>query len=193
MPPWSGQYVVSLSVPGGEESAIKWRITYTDSDGVSRTIGSTFYTAYVDENQGVLLIPVLAGAPATENNSWIASAAGFIQPGSLSQLTWNVPIPLAEGVRLDEWRYRCRKVGGSDFNQAVLVKMDDVTGSTNLSTLTAAATGYQTLADVTLSDVITSPNLYTVSIAMDPFTVAGDVRGLWLSFTYTRFNGQQGV
>ena len=56
-PPYDGTYEVEIAVPGGEESAIKWRVSFVDIFGNARTIGSTHYTSQVDEHEAKIFIP----------------------------------------------------------------------------------------------------------------------------------------
>lgn len=189
-----GTYEEDLSVPGGEESAIAWRATFTDEHGTSRTIGGTCYTSQIDENEPTLIIAAPEFQGLTENAFW-NFATGHLTPSAVAVPAQMVaPVVLPEGVEITEFRVRGFSNDTGDTGVFELRRVNNTGTSTLLATLTLTqGGGWQLLADTSLAEVVASPNIYIITAHLDSDDSVLNSRLAYASLTYIRRTMRQVV
>ena len=191
-PPYSGLWVEALVVPGGEEAGIRWQYTWKDEVGINRTHGITHYTAMIDEHLTELILPLDAGIPLG-GQTWGFSTGGALEPGTANKfLNFNVPLPIPEGVLIEEFEARLFRDATHDTCTCKLIR-GDINGAptTPLATLTGATGGWSTQANVSLNETVTNPNSYHAHLSMRGIDAGQDARAAWVKIKYCRFNQQQ--
>lgn len=186
-PPWSGQYVETLSVPGGEESGIRFRVTYVDSDGASRTIGDVMYTSNVDEHTTELMIPAVGGLMHTSTEGYQVSG-GLVAAEVGDSALWSSEVKLAVGVEITDFEARLRRTNSADSAVCRLMKVTTPYGISALSTLTCPAGGWSTQADATLAETVAVGSMYLAEFncATDAGGSLGDGAAAWARVTFIR-------
>ena len=191
-PPYSGTWVEALTVPGGEEAGIRWRISWKDEDGTTRTIGNTHYTARIDEHLTELILPLDAGLPANDGVTWFALSGGQLQPGTANVLQdWRTPIPMPEGVVVEEFEARVFRDATHDIASVRLIRGNIDGLATTLVTLTGATGGWSTQVNTAVSETVTNPNSYHADLQLRGVDLVADARCAWVKVKYCRFTQQQ--
>ena len=193
-PPYAGLWVEALVLPDGEEAGIRWQYSWTDEDGVTRTHGGTFYTAELDEHSSVFIIPAGECVPELDSTLWRFSVFGFVRPNDLNLQQFILPITLPEGVTVTEVMVRVHAFGASDSVVCTFNRISNTGGRTIVATLTATGgSAWQDVVSGTLSETVTSPNIYQLGIEMNANIAAVDTRFLYCRVTYDRFTNRQKV
>ena len=187
-PPYSGTWIEALVVPGGEEAGIRWRYSWTDEDGTTRTHGHTHYTARIDENQVELIFTADQGVPrGSAGNDYVMETGSRVRPFALNVfLAWIIPFALPLGVTIEEFEARLYRETSSDTCTCILNRSDiDGTGTAR-STLTGSTGGWSTQSDTSVTEVVTADLSYHAVISLRGVVAANDAMFSWVRLVYDR-------
>lgn len=128
----------------GEESIIRWRVQFTDRNGVGQTIAGAQSSANVDEEASIdIEFGYIDAAPANETFPWIK--AGYLSVRSTGLGLYVVDLAQPLGVVATGWAVRLYRNSTSDGAVGTLRKVSSTGGLTTIDTLTHATTSWADL------------------------------------------------
>tara|TARA_R110000787_G_scaffold7296_6_gene25047 strand:- start:3250 stop:8364 length:5115 start_codon:yes stop_codon:yes gene_type:complete len=176
-------------VPEGEDSAVMWRVTYTDENGATQQVGGGASSSNPDEHEVTLQFPATSVVPVDDLQSFEYSAGNILNPRLLNSdrffiLTTVLPV----GVTITGVGARYYRL---DANQTAVVsfkRLSNIGAGTTLATLTHASTGWVTAASGTLAETVSSPNVYAFAVTLQSQTASNRSGLMYCSVTFTRHN-----
>ncbi len=193
-PPYSGLWVEALVLPDGEEAGIRFQYSWKDELGRTQIHGNSYYTSMIDEHLTELLLPMSGGGPNANSGSYLLGSGGNVEPLTANSfITFIVPIPLPEGVRIEEFEARMYRQNTGDTCTCKLMKGNiDGAGPASLATLTSSVGGgFNTQANTGVSEVVSNSGQYNAVWAMRGVSTGGDAAAAWVKVKYCRFQQQQ--
>lgn len=196
-PPYDGVWIETIAVPAGEESAIQWRVTFTDAVGTERSIGSTHYTSQIDEHEVERLYQVSSGKASLVGPFDIDSGGAAHPDGAGEQTAIWVPVLLPEGVEVTGAAIRSFQgdFSGGDVAGAAFHRVADG-GVTLLGNVNGTADGWNTYTNVSIAEAVGADDSYTFQVTLQQFAAGGaatDARARWVSVTYVKHTQREGV
>lgn len=188
-PPYDGDWVVTIAVPPGEESAIKWKVSFTDIEGTSRTVGSTHYTAQIDEHETQIRVFFASGvlmdndADNAPDDTQLQN--GVIQPTTLLFPVWvRCQLHLREGAQVTALRGRVYNAdgpgGGTNDSVTVFFQVfDNDGGAVSSQTAESAAGGWQTVENLLVSRTVSPTESYYIDCTVRSDDDLTHARALW--------------
>lgn len=186
-PPFAGTWLQAITVPDGEEVAMRWRVTFIDEQGDTQVLGDTVYTARVDE---LTTTVYYSFNQATENiaTSQAANyASGYLHPVDTSAHAFLMVVVLPAGVTITDYAARMYRQAVGDNATFTLRRITNTGAFLTLgSTRTHSTTGWATLADSGPNYTVGAEEQIQGVIGLTGTTIGADARFQYLSITFVR-------
>ena len=139
-PPYDGLWSEDITIPDGEEAGIRFQYTWKDEIGNNQVHGNSYYATMIDEHLTELLLPMSGGGPNANSGSYLLGNGGLVEPLTANSLiVFIVPIPIPEGVRIEEIEARMHRQNTGDICTCKLIRGDnDAAAGQPLATLTSS-------------------------------------------------------
>lgn len=170
----------------GLDAQLLWRVTYTDENGNSQTIGDTIDLAKLKEISDSRRIPLRSGMPFSSDVTW-TWLNGYLSPNSVGDVEdFVVDLELAHGIALTQAKARVYRAGGSDTAALYVHRIGNTGSLTILGSMVHTGSGWGDVT-ATLSETVDTVNYgYQALIQLRNNSSLLDARALWLDIAFNR-------
>lgn len=163
----------SLSVPAAAKISSAGTISVVNAAGAASSIPNTLRFGFADLTPNDDAEPFSVGP-------------GYLHANSLATRTYFRYVALPKGVTIAGFRARLYRQTVSDLAEIKLWQGSDTTATaTTIATLTHSTTGWQTVSNTSLNQVV-GDETYTAIIQLFPISTVTDARFLWFEVIYNR-------
>lgn len=158
-----------VAVTAGKDSEIRWRVTYTDELGTSRTIGNTIPISNLATLTKKIRIPhtaFLTGHNPLITPRFLDYTTGYARPETVNQTNAFASVVLPKGVTITEFNAFLYRNGVGDVAIVDFYRVSATGTGTLLATVTHATTGWATCT-ASLSETV-GDDTYMAYLTLTP-------------------------
>ena len=178
-----------LLTEDGQESIIRYRITFTDEDGTSVTLAEAFSSTNVDEISTTVFYSHTDADDSVAATAQANKSSGYLYPGDTASRIFLLVAVLPEGVTITDYAGRMYRNDTGDKATITLRAVSNTGGLTMIGSLqTHATTGWATLADSGPNYTVSAAEQIQALITLQGVGGGSQARFSYLSITFTRHN-----